>query len=370
MRKFFIFLAIPSLVFALVCGAGAGDWNMVNCQAALPFAKLPKGVSFPEGITANPHTGEIIVGTFNFDGNNYLLRFKSNGHLVARKFFDQTPLLGLAFNRKDKNIYIANFGASMIQRISADFTAATPVEEVASIPGIGAPPDRLVDNPDGSQDVIMFGSNDFPSPNGLVFNSVGDLFISDSFQGAIFRIDNADSCTTPCPVTEVAHDPLLATAGFPPFGANGLALNADETVLFIANTGDDRVLTLDLDTPDPSPEIFAESINGADGIAFDKFGRLWVAGNQADQVVVLNQDGRVIFELGEFFGISKDGSPRGLLFPASFAIKGEWVFVTNLALPLTPVEGDEPEEDVTTYTVSRIKIPNQPTVKKWAAGHH
>jgi hypothetical protein len=30
--------------------------------------------------------------------------------------------------------------------------------------------------------------------------------------------------------------------------------------------------------------------------------------------------------------------------------------VTNLALPLTPAVGDEPEEDVTTYTVSRIPL--------------
>ena len=32
------------------------------------------------------------------------------------------------------------------------------------------------------------------------------------------------------------------------------------------------------------------------------------------------------------------------------------IYVTNLALPLTPAEGDEPEEDVTTYTVSRIEL--------------
>jgi hypothetical protein len=30
--------------------------------------------------------------------------------------------------------------------------------------------------------------------------------------------------------------------------------------------------------------------------------------------------------------------------------------VTNLALALTPAEGDEPEEDVTTFTVSRIEL--------------
>jgi hypothetical protein len=33
------------------------------------------------------------------------------------------------------------------------------------------------------------------------------------------------------------------------------------------------------------------------------------------------------------------------------------MFVTNLALPLTPATGDEWEEKVSTYTVSRIRIP-------------
>jgi hypothetical protein len=70
----------------------------------------------------------------------------------------------------------------------------------------------------------MFG-NGFPAPNALTFDKSGNLYVSDSFQGAIFRIDNAHKCATPCPVTTVKHDGLLATAGFPPFGANGLALS-------------------------------------------------------------------------------------------------------------------------------------------------
>jgi hypothetical protein len=59
----------------------------------------------------------------------------------------------------------------------------------------------------------------------------------------------------------------------------------------------------------------------------------------------------------DFLGIRGDGSPRGLLFPASVVIVDDKIFVTNLALPLTMTEGDEPEEDVTKYTVSRIDIP-------------
>jgi len=333
--------------------------TLVNRFAAIRFARLPGGVRFPEGITANPRTGEIIVGTFNFGPNaNKLLRFDRIGRLVAQKDFGGTPLLGLAFNPQDRKVYICNVGdlatgnpeLAKIQRIDTDFDETTPIEDVAVIPRIGAPPNRTVGNPDGSQDTIIFGNN-LQAPNALVFTANGDLFVSDSFQGAIFRINSAASCP-PCPVATVKHDSLLATAGFPPFGANGLALNASETTLFIANTGDDRILQLDLASGNVG--VFSESINGADGIAFDDEGRLWVAANQADELVVLNANGRVIAKFGDFLGIQNDGSPRGLLFPASLVMVRGSVFVTNLALPLTGAAGDEPEEDVTRFTISLI----------------
>lgn len=98
-------------------------------------------------------------------------------------------------------------------------------------------------------------------------------------------------------------------------------------------------------------------MNGADGMVFDADGRLWVAANQADRVVALNGNGKVVAQLGAFLGINEDGSARGLLFPASIALVGRSMFVTNLAIPLTGAAGDEPEEEVTRYTVSRIALP-------------
>jgi DNA-binding beta-propeller fold protein YncE len=339
--------------------AWANDDSDGDRNAARKFATLPDGVRFPEGITANPATREIYVGTFDFGPNrNKLLRFAPNGHLVAQRNFGETPLLGLAFAAG--KVYIANFGASKIQRISAAFNAGTPVEDIAMVSSIGSPGSRTEGNPDGSSDTITFGSNGFPAPNGLVFDKQGNLYVSDSFQGAVFRIENAVNCAPKCVVTTILHHPLLATAGFPPFGANGLALNSDESALFIANTGDDRVLKLTLKTNPLVLTVFAESINGADGLVFDARGRLWVAANQNDEVVALNEKGRVIARLGEFEGIRRDGSPDGLLFPASLVIVGDDMFVTNLALVLTPIAGDEPEEDVTRWTVSRIKVPRRP----------
>ena len=350
-------LSLFFVVSTLTLFAGitwAGDIPIVQPNAAEKFATLPDGVRFPEGIAANPSTGEIYVGTFDFGPNpNALLRFSKTGKLLGTLDFGGAPLLGLAYNALDDKVYIANLGASEIQRVTADFTAGSVVETVAILPGIGAPGPRIeTNNPDTSQDLITFGSNNFPAANALTFDSGGRLYVSDSFQGAVYRIDAADLCG-PCPVVTVVHDPLLATAGFPPFGANGIDLNADESALFIANTGDDRILHLDLGTNIVS--VFAESINGADGIAFDNRGRLWIAANQADQVTVLNSAGRVIAELGEFLGVNSNGTARGLSFPASLVIVGNKVLVTNLALPLTgPADA---ESEVTRYTVSRISTP-------------
>jgi len=329
------------------------------------FAVLPEGVKFPEGITANPKNGDIYVGTFEGGAQNKLLRFDRRGRLEATRNFGITPLLGLEFDGINKKVYIANVGnfvgmASKIQRIAANFNGGTAIEDVAEIPLVNAPDPRTVGNPDGSSDQIFFGTG-ARVPNAMVLNGQGNLlYISDSFQGAIFTISNPATCN-PCNIVMVNHDPLLATAGFPPFGANGLALSHDEKTLFIANTGDDRVLKLDLTVPPLTPNsvsIFAESINGADGLALDGRGRVWVAANQADEVVALNEKGKIVAKLGEFRGIRGNGTPDGLLFPASLVIVDDEIFVTNLAIALTAtVTGDEPEEDVKRWTISRMKLP-------------
>jgi sugar lactone lactonase YvrE len=319
------------------------------------FAVLPQGITNPEGITANPANGDIYVSTFVAPIK--LLRYNRHGRLLAQRDFAQ-PLLGLEF--RDNKVYITNVGNfvgvdSKIQRVAADLSN---LEDVAIMPHVGAPdPNFVVANPDGSNDLITFGDN-ASVPNALVFDSKGTLYISDSFQGAVFKIANVAGCNvSTCKVDTLSHDGLLATVGFPPFGANGLAFNTDESVLFIANTGDDRVLKIDPKTGAVSS--FAESLNGADGLVFDKSsGLLWVCANQADEVVALNANGKVVAKLGEFRGINRDGTPDGLLFPASPVIVGNEIFVTNLAVALTAAVGDEPEEDVKLWTVSKMRLPH------------
>jgi hypothetical protein len=61
---------------------------------------------------------------------------------------------------------------------------------------------------------------------------------------------------------------------------------------------------------------------------------VWVAANQANELVVLDSNGRHIAKLGDFNGVGHDGKPNGLLFPSTLARRGNVIYVTNLALDL------------------------------------
>jgi hypothetical protein len=326
----------------------------IRIGQATPFATLAPDVKFPEGITADAH-GRIYVSTFTFSPDkSFIVKLSQGGHELQRTGDLGVPLLGLAFNA-DGDLFAADFGNGRILKIADGDLSNAPVA-YATLPCCdylpGFPPPF---------------AKDTASPNALIFDHDGSLLVSDSFQGKIFRVPVGGCSGLSC--LTVAQDPKLATTGFPPFGANGLALRGG--ALYVANTGNDTILRLPLgsDGKATSVEVWAQSINGADGIAFDHSGRLWVCANQADELVVLKEIdteaggvhvkvGKVLFKVGDFEGIvGRPGAqrPKGFLFPASLVIVGHKVFVTNLALGLTPGEGDEPEERVDLFTVVKVE---------------
>ena len=327
-----------SLAFTLtlaVLALGLPATSAADQGGVVRFATLPKpGPGFPEGIAAD-RQGSLYVATFDFSQPNVIYVFGRNGHVQTTIPVPGVPL-GMEFDAAG-NLWVANFGGGNLLRFSPPFNAgslptAFPV--------------------DGCTGPFACGLN------AITFDAAGDLYVSDSFGGRIFKLDLPSGTSSVFfePVDPVTLDNPLkpGTHGFPPFGANGLAFDAAGANLYIANTADDRIFKLSI--PGKTLSVFAESINGADGIAFDASGRLWVAANQGDEVVALNANGRVVERRGSFEGVGNDGAAKGLLFPASIVISRGSIFVTNLALPLTPAVGDEPEEDVTTYTVSRIPL--------------
>ena len=352
----FVALIVMLVIAPSVPAAESGPLRI----AVERFVELPQGVRQPEGLAVDAASGDIFVGTFDARmpesmRNNQVLRYSRDGRLLAQRSFGQTPLTGLAV--ADGHVYVLNFGASRLQRLPVDFNARTAIADVITFQRLdpAQPTPRTVDNPEGSQDRIEFGSSGFPGINGMVFDRAGDLYVSDSFQGAIYRIPNATRCS-PCKVDVVSRDPLLGTVAPLPFGANGLAFDEGEKHLYITNAGDGRLLRMAL--PNGAVSVVAESVHGADGLLHHE-GLFWVSSNQADSVVALDAAGRMRVRAGEFLGIDH-GAPLGLLFPASTAVDGDWMVVTNLSLPITSMQGDEWEEDVTRRTLARFKLPSTP----------
>jgi len=122
--------------------------------------------------------------------------------------------------------------------------------------------------------------------------------------------------------------------------------------------------------PGGPAKIFAQALNGADGLLVDRNDNVWVVENQGDDVVVLDPSGKAIAKLGDFGGAIRHGSPVGLLFPASIRLTGRGLLVTNLALDLRIFSPDFTTPDsawtaqVSRYTISKISLDDDDD------GHH
>jgi len=327
-----IWRIILAAALLAVTAQAAHAWNRTP---ATTFATLPAGAANPEGVTADA-AGRLYVTSFAVGGTpsgvGQLFVFGNDGQLLRQVDVagSSTLLLDLAFHPGTGALLVIDFGAKKVLNVDPGSGAST---EFTTIPG-----------------------GDGAGPNVLTFDDAGNVYISDSFQGTIWRTGPGGGVPTPW-----ASSDLLRTSGVPPFGANGLAFNRDRSALFVANTGDDSVIRIPVMAGGVAgvPEVFVNSVNGADGLIIDENDNLWIAANQADEIVVVNPAGRVIAKLGDFNGLDQSGAPRGLLFPASLVRHGDFLYVTNLALDLRLFELPQPVDaqwaaDVKVHTVSRI----------------
>jgi len=338
-------VSLAAAVFATVLSAAlllgsvpAAAWDRGQVET---FAVLPQGATGPEGI-AVASNGDVYVATFGFTatagpvpGPGKIHVFNDDGKLLRTVSVTGTTsrLLGLDFHPSTHVLLVIDFGSGNVRSVD-------PVTGASSI-------------------CITVPSAAAAGLNALTFDSAGNTYISDSFQGIIWK-KTGPGCG---PATAWVSHPLLTTGGTPPFGANGLQFNKNESALFVANTGDDRIIRIPVTGGTPgAPTVFDNSINGADGLILDRDDNIWVAANQADEIVVVDPTGKAISKLGDFEGVSKDGVPRGLLFPASlvFSKDRQWLYVTNLALDIRlfglPQSVDSQwTAQVKRYTVSKIK---------------
>jgi sugar lactone lactonase YvrE len=179
-------------------------------------------------------------------------------------------------------------------------------------------------------------------PNGMVFDEGGNLLVTDSLSGAIFRVSANAS------VTRWASDPLLrgdldgpCTNGAQfPIGANGIAISGGAA--FVLNTDMGSMLRIPIERDGNAGPVttFAASdcatLGGADGLAVSSAGQFFVAANAIDAITEVSPAGEahVLIEAPE------------LDFPASPALvqskDGSTLFVTNGALRTAQTPGAEP----------------------------
>lgn len=164
----------------------------------------------------------------------------------------------------------------------------------------------------------------------------GDLLVTDSLRGAVWRVTDDGDATVwlEHPVFEANRD-----APFLPIGANGIVRVGD--CLYVANTTDASIVRVpiaeDGTAGDPVTVVQDERLFGADGLAADAHGNVYVAVAASEAIARVAPGGRVtILAEGE-----------GLAFPSAVAFgtapgRERTVYVTNYDA-VEALTGGEPE---------------------------
>jgi sugar lactone lactonase YvrE len=321
-------------------GAGPADaWDRGEVQsfATIPtFTPSGQGAACPgsgasctsdiEGIAVGPD-GTVYTSSFGFNaagalsGNGQFFAFDRYGRLTANfPVPGSSPhLIGMIY-QKPHSVLVADLGNGIVWRVNPTTSRASMFTEVPTV-------------------------TTAPGLNALAIDKRGNVYVSDSFQGAIWMTaaDGGKPVAWYAPFNAGQSDLLLPTANdnqplIPPFGANGIAFNKKGTALYAMNTAYHSIIKIAVkaDGSAGTASVLTTGINAPDGIAIDRADNLWVVANQGDEIVVVDPTGTVIAKYGDFNGIDRDGSIDGLLFPASpaFSPDGGTLYVTNLALYL------------------------------------
>jgi DNA-binding beta-propeller fold protein YncE len=334
---------------ALSAAATAGAWERGHAETFAVMPEIAPGVaSTIEGLAVGPD-GNVYAPTFGFNakgallGNSSLFVFDPDGHLVrAVTIQNSSPhMLGLAFNPVTGALIVCDFGGGKLLKVD-------PVT--------------------GASSVFMIAPNAASSGlNALTFDAAGNVYASDSFQGVIWKTGPNGTGTSGTPESWASSALLGAGSGLtPPFGANGIEFNHAGTVMYVADTAFHQIIRVPVnaDGSAGTPALFTTGINAPDGIAVDPDDNLWVAANQGDEMIVVDPTGKVIAKLGDFGGISENGTVKGLLFPASpaFSKDGRHLLVTNLALYLPYAGASLAVDSAWTLQVKHYSIATLPAV--------
>ena len=156
--------------------------------------------------------------------------------------------------------------------------------------------------------------------NALAFDRHGNLYVTDSTGGLVYRIDDKGKATL------WSDSPLLRGRDPDPFGANGIVVLRGKVYVGITDAGVVVEIPIESDgSAGPARDwVQDDSLGGTDGLAADVAGNLYVVSNWLNTVVRVSPDRRL-----------KTVVAGGLDAPASIAFgRGrDWryLYITNFS---------------------------------------
>jgi sugar lactone lactonase YvrE len=168
-----------------------------------------------------------------------------------------------------------------------------------------------------------------PGANGIAFDRQGNLFVSGGASGVVFRIASSGGVAQPAVQVEKFVRTLPDGKTQQQIVANGLAFDA-QGVLHIADPARGALwkVAIGADGKGAAPALLAQHVllEGADGMAFDRAGRLWVTSNEINAVVAVTPAGAVQ-------PMARNTSAGPLEFPSAIAFVGDRGYVSNFDVP-------------------------------------
>ena len=310
-RRIVFFLGISIIAIVLICGvtvllirsALMSDRREPN--AVMPgvtvrsFSELPGDRAYPEAITIGPDRN-IYVGSF-CTGDIWQITPEGERELWSKGGEDRIRAASGMIFGPDGSLYVADHGD------------CNPRRSTSSLKRISA---------DGEIVEVIGNINENDIPNSLAFDSEGILYLTDTQNGTIRRLNEEEQFVTWWVLPDINKDAR----------PTGLSYDASTDTLIVADTNSGSIYRLGFtDNREPSPEqlIYRNDSRELDGLAVDENGRIYVTIFNQNEVAVLRADESGLDVLAEDFRE-----------PSDIAYLDGILYVTNFdSLSLAPLLG-------------------------------